>query len=229
MGRYISAIITTLSLAGCGSEPAAAPEAAATTTGNAVAAPVAGPERRILAFGDSLFAGYRLGEGEGYPERLQAALRAKGIAASVTNAGVSGDTTAAGRQRLAFVLDNLAAPPELALVELGGNDLLRGIDPAETRANLTAIVTELRRRKIPVLLMGMRAPPNVGPKFQASFDAIYPALAKQFDAGLVPFFQAPVFARPGLLLPDHVHPTAAGVEAMVAATADQVAEALPKT
>src|SRR5690606_12448558 len=138
---------------------------------------VTGPERRVLAFGDSLFAGYNLAEGESYPARLEAALRARGVAASVTNAGVSGETTAAGRQRLSFVLDKEAAAPDLAIVELGGNDLLRGIAPAQTRENLAAILETLRQRDIPVLLMGMRAPPNLGAQFVDEFDAIYPALA----------------------------------------------------
>src|SRR5690606_11780009 len=108
-------------------------------------------------------------------------LRARGINARVANAGVSGDTTAAALQRLAFTLDNQAQVPDLAIVELGGNDLLRRIPPSETRANLAAILEELQSREIPVLLMGMRAPPNLGAAYQREFDAIYPALAQRFD------------------------------------------------
>ena len=220
-------IVLALAVAGCGSaEPA--PEARQTgDIAPAEAAPVTGPERRILAFGDSLFAGYNVGEGESYPARLEAALRAQGINVRVTNAGVSGDTSAAALQRVEFVLDGLGEAPDLAIVEFGGNDLLRGIPPAETRQNLSAILAELQERNIPVLLMGMRAPPNLGAAYVAEFDAIYPDLAEQYGAQLVPFFLEPVYDQPVLIQPDRVHPTAEGIEAIVAATADEVAEALP--
>jgi acyl-CoA thioesterase-1 len=158
---------------------------------------------------------------------LQQALRARGVNARVIDAGVSGDTTAAGRARLAFVLDGLQPPPDLALVELGGNDLLRGISPTETRDNLTAILETLRERNIPVLLMGMRAPPNLGDAYVAEFDAVYPNLAERFDAPLVPFFLAPVYDQAALMQDDRIHPTAEGIEAIVAATVEQVAAALP--
>lgn len=223
-------ILLALGLASCGNE-APAPQSPPTTAAveaPASAVPVAGPERHILALGDSLFAGYRLGRNQGYPEVLEARLRAQGINAQVTNAGVSGDTTAAGRQRVTFIVDGLATRPDLAIVELGGNDLLRGIPPSETRANLAAILAELRKRKIPVLLMGMRAPPNLGADFVAEFDALYPALAKEYDTALVPFFLEAIYARPELNQDDRIHPTAEGVKALVAATADQVAGALPK-
>ena len=219
-----------LALAACGAEapveqPAATVEAAAIPPG----VDVSGPERTILAFGDSLFAGYNLAPHEGYPEQLEAALRADGINARVIDAGVSGDTTAAGRQRIGFVLDSAAAKPDLAIVELGGNDLLRGIAPEETRANLAAILDELAARDIPVLLMGMRAPPNLGVQFQAAFDGLYPALAEQYDVALVPFFLEAVYDQPQLILPDRVHPTAAGVAALAEATLPAVTNALPKS
>ena len=191
-------------------------------------AEVAGEERRILAFGDSLFAGYGLAEDEGYPEKLEAALRARGINARVADAGISGDTTAGGRQRIAFVLDAMERAPDLALVELGGNDLLRGLSPAEARANLGAILAELQSRGIPAVVYGMRAPPNAGPEYQAAFDAMYPELARQYDAVLVPFFMEPLLGRPEWVQPDRIHPTAEGIDAMVAATVDAVAEALPE-
>ena len=191
-------------------------------------AEVAGEERRILAFGDSLFAGYGLAEDEGYPEKLEAALRARGLNARVADAGSSGDTTAGGRQRIAFVLDAMERGPDLALVELGGNDLLRGLSPAEARANLGAILAELQSRGIPAVVYGMRAPPNAGPEYQAAFDAMYPELARQYDAVLVPFFMEPLLGRPQWVQPDRIHPTAEGIDAMVAATVDAVAEALPK-
>lgn len=221
--------VLALILAACGGEPDAPIAEATQTAATAPASPEApsGPERRILAFGDSLFAGYGLEDGQGYPDVLQASLRRQGINAHVVDAGVSGDTTAAGLQRIAFVLDAQETPPDLAIVELGGNDLLRGISPAETRENLTAILTELQKRDIPVLLMGMRAPPNLGEAFVAEFEGIYPALSKQFGTALVPFFLEPVYNKPAMIQQDRIHPTAEGIEEMVAATADDVAKALP--
>jgi acyl-CoA thioesterase-1 len=203
------ALVMAAALAGCGDNEAAAPERATVSDAAAPAVEVTGPERRILAFGDSLFAGYGVEAGESYPAQLEATLRGQGLNVRVTNAGVSGDTTAAGLARIEFVLDSLDAPPDLAIVELGGNDLLRGIAPAETRSNLNAILAELKERGIPVLLMGMRAPPNLG-------------------EALVPFFLEPVWDKPALIQEDRVHPTAEGIEALVAATADDVARALPE-
>ena len=224
------AVVLALTLAACGDAPGAPAVEASRTPVVAPEQPQApsGAERRILAFGDSLFAGYGLDDGQGYPDVLQAALRERGINARVIDAGVSGDTTAAGLQRIGFVLDAQDVPPELAIVELGGNDLLRGISPAETRDNLTAILTELQKRRIPVLLMGMRAPPNLGEAYVTEFDGIYPALAKRFGTELVPFFLEPVYDKPALIQPDRIHPTAEGIEAIVAATTDEVAAALPK-
>lgn len=216
-----------LALTACEAE-APAPEAPSPAdTPIAQELPVMGPERTILAFGDSLFAGYQLAPDEGYPERLEAVLRRRGVNARVIDAGVSGDTSAAGAQRIGFVLDNMEAMPDLAIVELGGNDLLRGIPPQQTLDNLDAILAELQSRGVPLLLMGMRAPPNYGPEYQASFDGLYTELAEKYDAALVPFFMAPLFENPALFQADRVHPTAQGVEAMVAATVDTVAGALP--
>jgi len=222
-------ILLPLAVIACGTE-APAPDQAARSAAAADApmeAPVMGPERRILAFGDSLFAGYNVAKGDSYPARLEAALRARGINARVANAGVSGDTTAAGLQRLAFTLDAQEAKPELVILELGGNDLLRNLPPSETRANLAAMLEELGRRGIPVLLMGMRAPPNLGGEFVDDFDGIYPALAKEYGAALVPFFIEPVFDRPELIQADRIHPTEKGIEALVGASVDDVAGALP--
>lgn len=224
------AVVLALALPACGEEPdvpategsptvAASPEPQQTPRG---------PERRVLAFGDSLFAGYGVDEGQSYPARLEIALRNRGINARVTNAGVSGDTSAAALQRTEFVLDSLDTPPDLAIVEFGGNDFLRGISPAETRTNLAAILAELQERRIPVLLMGMRAPPNLGEAFVDEFDAIYPELAERYGARLVPFFLAPVYDQPALIQADRIHPTAEGIEALVGATADEVVAALPK-
>jgi len=221
-------LLAAVGLTGCGSDDAAAPDAPPAGEPRAVAtAEVAGPERRILAFGDSLFAGYGVGEQESYPAQLEAVLRSRGHNVQVTNAGVSGDTSAAGRQRIGFVLDSLEEKPDLVIVELGGNDLLRGVSPAETRENLEAILAELQRRDIPVLLMGMRAPPNLGEAFVREFDRLYPELARHYDAALVPFFLEAVYDKPNLIQDDRIHPTAAGLEALVAATAADVAAALP--
>lgn len=229
MKLYRAALAGLLLLTACGSEdkPAAPPSPGAMSE-EALEVPVMGRERRIVALGDSLFAGYGVERDESYPVRLEAALRARGVNARIANAGVSGDTTAGGLQRLAFTLDSQKEPPELVIVCLGGNDLLRGLPPEETRANLDAILAELKRRGIRALLMGMLAPPNLGPEYRAKFDPIYPALAKKHGAALAPFFLRPVIGRPDLVQQDHIHPTAQGIEAMVSATVDEVEEALPK-
>ena len=231
MRLVLPSIVLILALAGCGSpapESERAAEPALSETAAAEATPVAGPEQRIVAFGNSLFAGYNLEEGESYPAQLEDALRARGIDARVVNAGVSGDTTAAGLQRLAFTLDAQERTPDLVILELGGNDLLRGLSPDETKANLAAMLDILAEREIPVLLMGMRSPPNYGPEFQAAFDALYPALAKEYGVELVPFFLASIYDRPQLIQADRIHPTAGGIETLVGATVDEVVEALPE-
>lgn len=222
-----AALIALLAVGGCGQEapapaPSSSPEAAAEL-------PMAGPEVRIVALGDSLFAGYGLAPGQSYPARLEAALRARGINARIMNAGVSGDTTAGGLQRLAFTLNSEPANPALVIISLGGNDVLRGLPPEQTRANLDAILTELDKRKVPALLMGMLSPPNLGAEFRAKFDPIYPALAKAHDDALVPFFLQPLLGKPQLVQADHIHPTLEGIDLMVADTVDAVAAALPSS
>lgn len=220
-------VLAAFLLAGCGEErePAAQPSSIVNAS-PAPDVPVMGREIRILALGDSLFAGYGLRRGESYPAKLETALRARGINARIANAGVSGDTSAGGLERLGFTLGSQQQPPDLVIISLGGNDLLRGLPPAQTRANLAAILSELKRRKIPALLMGLLAPPNLGPAYRAEFEAIYPALARQYDAGLVPFFLAAVSDKPDLVQQDHIHPTAIGIEEIVAATLDKVAVAV---
>ncbi len=233
MKLYGPALLGMLLLAGCGGgggdDPAgqasAVPVQAAATAPPEI--PVMGAEVRILALGDSLFTGYGLSGGESYPAKLEAALRARGINARIANAGVSGDTTAGGLQRLKFTLDAQPSPPALAVISLGGNDMLRGLAPEQTRANLDAILAELGRRGIPAVLLGMLAAPNLGAEYRAAFDPIYPALAKKHDAALVPFFLQPVIGRPELVQQDRIHPTAQGIEEMVASTVDTVAGALP--
>ncbi len=218
-----------LALAACSGEADEAARAPGAVAAEAElpAIPVMGPERRILAFGDSLFAGYGLDPAQSYPARLEAALRAKGVNAKITNAGVSGDTTAAGLQRLAFTLDAQSAKPDLFILELGGNDLLRGLSPEQTRANLGQMLAELKKRGIPVLLMGMRAPPNYGPEYQARFDALYRDLAKEHGAALIPFWLEDIYREPELFQADNIHPTAEGIERLVAATLGEVEGALP--
>jgi acyl-CoA thioesterase I len=220
-----------LALAACSDaaeEAANAPEVAEDGSPALPAIPVMGPERKVIAFGDSLFAGYGLDPRDSYPEKLENALRAKGINADVINAGVSGDTTAAGLQRLEFTLVSQAdAPPALFILELGGNDLLRGLKPEETKANLGKMLAILKKEKVPVLLMGMRAPPNYGPEYQAQFDAIYADLAKEYGATLIPFWLESIYREPALFQSDKIHPTADGVEKLVGATLTQVEGALP--
>lgn len=219
-----------LALAACGAEaPVAEAEPAASPSVSLQdRSPVAGPERVILGFGDSLMAGYDVEEQQGYPETLERALRGQGINARVIDAGVSGDTTAAGRQRIAFVLDNNADTEiDLAIIELGGNDLLRGIPVEQTRENLSAIIEVVQSRDIPVILMGMRAPPNLGADYVGQFDGLFTDLSREYGTALVPFFMEPLIERPELFQGDRIHPTAEGIEQMVQATVDDVAAALP--
>jgi acyl-CoA thioesterase-1 len=221
-------------LTGCDKTPdaamannSAATAAAATTAPVTPVARPAGPERLILAFGDSLYAGYGVARGQSLPDAIQAGLRRDGINATIVNAGVSGDTTAAGRQRLTFALDNLARTPDLVMLGLGGNDVLRQIAPAETRTNMDAMLAELKKRGIPVVLTGMRAPPNLGPDYAGPFDAIWPDLAKRYDAALYPFILDGVIGQPQLMQDDHVHPTADGVAAIAGRLLRTVEAALP--
>lgn len=219
---YVAAIAF-IQLAACDSSPQPQPK------NETVASPevaVAGPERVVVVFGDSLYAGYGLNRGEGLGDELQAQLRGQGINARVVKAGVSGDTSAAGRQRLAFTLDSLDAKPDLVLLGLGGNDMLRQIPAAETRANMVAMLDELKRRGIPVILTGMVAAPNLGPDYARDFNAIYPQLAAQYGAGLDPFILDGAIGVDGMMLPDGIHPSAAGVDHIVSRLRPMVAERL---
>lgn len=224
----VPALFMGILLSACGTEPPTVePVAAEADSEPAIEQPVMGPERRILAFGDSLFAGYNVAQEDSYPAKLEGALRAQGVNARVANAGVSGDTTAAGLQRLTFTLDAQDETPQLFILELGGNDLLRGIQPNQTRSNIEAMLTELQKRDIPVLLMGMRAPPNFA-QFQTDFDNLYPELAAKYGAQLVPFFLETIYTKPELIQPDRIHPTEVGIETLVGATVDAVKGALPE-
>jgi acyl-CoA thioesterase I len=167
---------------------------------------------RILALGDSLTAGYSLQPSQSFPAQLQKALEAKGYAVDVINAGVSGDTTAAALERFEW-----AVPGQIdaAIVELGANDALRGLDPAAERRNLDSIISRLKAKGIPVLLAGMLAPRNLGTSYVRQFDSIYPELAKRHGVILYPFFLDGVAMHPELNLADGLHPTARGVGEIV--------------
>jgi acyl-CoA thioesterase-1 len=186
-----------------------------TTTGTAVAqtpaVSVAKPIKMVV-LGDSLSAGLGLSASAAFPERLQKALKSKGIEVDMINAGVSGDTSSGGRDRLDW---SVPAGTEAVIVELGANDALRGVDPAVTRAALTEIVTRLKARGIAVMLCGMVAPPNYGSDYSARFNAIYPELSKSFAVPLYPFFLAGVATDARLNQADGMHPTAEGVDVIV--------------
>jgi acyl-CoA thioesterase I len=190
------------------------------------AAPAYAAEKLVVAFGDSLMAGYGIKQAEAFPAQLQAALVKARISARVHNASVSGDTSAAGKARLGWVLAGLKVKPDLVIVELGANDMLRGLSPAQTRANLEAILAELKRRNIRVVIGGMRASPNMGRAFQTQYDPIFPALAKKYGASLYPFFMNGVAANRALLIADGLHPNAKGVAVIVRGIAPLVAGAL---
>jgi acyl-CoA thioesterase-1 len=179
----------------------------------------------ILAFGDSLTAGLGVDPQSAFPAKLEEALKARGHNVRVINAGVSGDTAAAGRDRLDWVLtDDIDA----VIVELGANDALRGIAPAETRTALTAILETLKQRNLPVLLAGMLAPRNLGPDYAAAYDPIFPDLAKTYGAIYYPFFLDGVATQPALNQADGIHPNPAGVTEIVTRITPSVEELLAR-
>ena len=180
----------------------------------------------LLAFGDSLVAGFGLGSRDGFTAKLEAALKAKGIDARVVNAGLSGDTSAGGVARLDWALD---PKPDFAIVELGANDGLRGLDPAQTRANLDAILTKLKAKGVPVLFAGMYAPPNMGPDYAKPFNALYPELAQKHGVAFYPFFLEGVAANAALNQPDGIHPNAKGVDIIVERILPHVLKLLGKS
>jgi len=167
---------------------------------------------KLVGFGDSLMAAYNLQANEGFPARLEAALRERGHDVVITDAGVSGDTTSGGLARLDWSIPDGV---DGVILELGANDALRGLPPEETRRNLEAMITRLKERGIPVLLAGMLAPPNMGADYEAAFNAIYPDLAAKYDLALYPFFLDGVTANPDLLLSDGMHPNPNGINKMV--------------
>jgi acyl-CoA thioesterase I len=185
----------------------APPQAQAQAPATASAKPV-----KMVVLGDSLSAGLGLSASAAFPARLQKALGDKGIKVDMINAGVSGDTSSGGRDRLDW---SIPEGTEAVILELGANDALRGIDPAVTRAALSDILTQLKARKIAVLMCGMLAPPNYGPEYAARFNAIYPELSKSFGVPLYPFFLEGVAAEAKLNQPDGLHPTAEGIDVIV--------------
>jgi acyl-CoA thioesterase-1 len=181
--------------------------------GLSASSPAAARALHIVALGDSLTAGLGLPAGQSFGDVLQKKLRAKGYDVDVANAGVSGDTAADGLARLDWAVPD---ETDAAIVELGANDMLRGLDPAATKKALGDILARLQARRIPTLLAGMRAAPNLGEDYQKRFDAIYPSLAEQYGAALYPFFLDGVAADPKLNQKDGMHPTKEGVETIVA-------------
>ena len=167
---------------------------------------------RIVAFGDSLTAGFGLKPRHAFPAQLQRVLKARGHNVVVVNAGVSGDTTAAALERLAWAVP---AGSDAVILEFGGNDALRGIDPRVTRANLEKIISSLKERNIPILLAGIRAPANWGESYSQAFDVIFPDLAEEHELVFYPFFLEGVVLNPKLNLNDGLHPSSKGIAEIV--------------
>jgi acyl-CoA thioesterase-1 len=180
---------------------------------------------KIVALGDSLTAGYGLPANETFPVKLAAALKAKGLAVDLADAGVSGDTASGGLARLDW---SVPEGTDAVILELGANDALRGIDPAVTLKALEAIVMRLKARGIAVLLTGMKAPRNLGPDYARAFDAIYPELAGKYDLVFDPFYLDGVAADSKLNQADGMHPTAAGVDVIVARMVPKVEQLIKR-
>lgn len=229
MGRrwptYAACAVLVQSLHACADEPAHNQATATPAQEQSRPAPQA-DGKLILAFGDSLYAGYGVAQDESFPSELQKALQARGQTVEVRNAGVSGETTQGGLQRLAFTLDGLPRKPDLVLLGLGGNDMLRGLDPAQSEKNLRAMLDMLKARKLPVMLTGMLAAPNLGADYAAQFNAIYPALAKDYGVPLYPFFLDGVIGNPSYMQADAIHPNPAGVDRVAQKIAPLVQQAL---
>jgi acyl-CoA thioesterase I len=172
----------------------------------------AAEEVTLVGFGDSLMAAYNLQASEGFPARLEAALRERGHDVTIIDAGVSGDTTSGGLARLDWSIPDGV---DGVILELGANDALRGLPPEKTRENLDAMIARLKERGIAVLLAGMLAPPNMGAGYETDFNAIYPELAAKYELPLYPFFLDGVTGNPDMLLSDGMHPNASGINTMV--------------
>lgn len=174
--------------------------------------PLQAQSLRILALGDSLTAGLGVDPADAFPAKLEAALKARGHDIVITNAGVSGDTSTAGAERLDWALGD---PVDAVILELGANDALRGIDPDQTEKALDRILTEIKKKNLPVLFAGMLAPRNLGPDYGKKFDALFPRLAQKHGVLFYPFFLDGVAADPALNQPDGLHPNSKGVDMIV--------------
>lgn len=177
-----------------------------------IATPAWAEQVNIIAIGDSLTAGYGLAQSESFPAQLQAALQAVGEEVKIINSGVSGDTSAGGRARLEWAL---SLQPDAVILELGANDGLRGLDPRETEANLSQMIADIQKQALPVLLTGMRAPPNLGQQYGTEFNNLFRRLAKKHRLLFYPFFLEGVAAVPALNQTDGIHPNAAGIGEIV--------------
>ena len=177
-----------------------------------IATPAWAEQVNIIAIGDSLTAGYGLAQSESFPAQLQAALQAVGEEVKIINSGVSGDTSAGGRARLEWAL---SLQPDAVILELGANDGLRGLDPRDTEANLSQMIADIQKRALPVLLTGMRAPPNLGQQYGTEFNNLFRRLAKKHRLLFYPFFLEGVAAVPALNQMDGIHPNAAGIGEIV--------------
>ncbi len=209
--RVLKAATALVALCAVAASPAgAAPDAAAT---------------RILVLGDSIAAGYGLPPDRSFPARLESKLNAEGHEVKVINGSVSGDTTAGGKARLDWAL---AGKPDVAIVELGGNDGLRGIPPGQTKANLEAILARLKAAKVRVLLTGMLAPPNMGQSYEQAFNALFPSLARRYGVAFYPFLLDGIAAQPALNQPDGIHPNDQGVAVLVDRLAPYVVRLLER-
>ncbi len=219
--RYASPLLALQLAAGCQAETLAGGTREAAEEQVEAARP-----RLVLAFGDSLYAGYGMRPEQSFPAALGRELAEHGIEAEIVNAGISGDTTAGGRLRLAATLDRLPTAPDLVILGLGANDALRGVPAAETRRNLEAMLAELKRRGIPVLLTGLTAPVGFRHPYFQQYERIYPDLARRYGARLEPSLLEGVLTRREYLLPDGVHPNPRGTERMAERVAPLAAEAL---
>lgn len=229
LGRYAGPLAALQLAGGCSAQQADGRAVAADrATGAAVGVKASQEERRrlVLAFGDSLYAGYGMAPSQSFPAALGRALDRRGIEADVVNAGISGDTTEGGRRRLAATLDRLPAQPDLVILGLGANDALRGIPPAVMRRNLDAMLSELKRRGIPVLLTGLVAPAGLRSPYFSQYEVVIPELAQRYGAKLEPSLLEGVLTRREYLLPDGLHPNPEGARRMAERVAPLAAAAL---
>jgi acyl-CoA thioesterase-1 len=223
--RYAAPLLALQLAGGCSAQSQEQP-AAQRQPGKAEQAAKQEQPRLVLAFGDSLYAGYGMAQEQSFPAALQRELAEAAIKAEVVNAGISGDTTLGGARRLAATLDRLPRKPDLVVLGLGANDALIGIAPAEVRRNFETMLAELERRDIPVLLTGLIAPPGMKSPYFAQYEVIIPDVAKRFGARLEPSLLEGVLTRRDNLLADGLHPNPNGTQRMAERVAPLAAEAL---